>query len=506
MSAGTRCLATPFLRQDMPLTKLAKSFHYGFALSTSLRRSSEFLMSRITVAFSLLAVAACCPADDLSPTQASFRPTSVPDRVLLSWKGDPATTQSVTWRTDDSVASGVAEIAPAGPGPDFKNDAKSIEARTEPLKSNLGEAHYHSVTFEGLKPATAYAYRVGDGETWSEWFQFRTMSAEPAPLQFVYVGDAQNDLKSLWSRVIRQAYSDAPKSQFLLHAGDLINRGDADHEWGEWFYGLGWMSGTIPQIAIPGNHEYSKISKDSPKGLTAHWKPQFELPENGPMGLEESVFFIDVQGVRIVGLNSNEDQEMQAEWLDDVLSKNPNRWTIVAHHHPIHSTSGDRDNAQLRRLWQPTYDRHGVDVVLQGHAHSYGRSRPIRFDANEEQVSKDEDEKTVQKIADGENVASGVRGRTPGGTVYVVSVSGPKMYALKDYPKETDPFARRAADTQLYQIITIDGDELKYEARTAVGDLYDAFSLKKRADAPNEFIERVPKDVEQRLGKTTGEK
>ena len=40
---------------------------------------------------------------------------------------------------------------------------------------------------------------------------------------------------------------------------------------------------------------------------------------------------------------------------------------------------------------------------------------------------------------------------------------------------------RRAAEnTQLYQIITVDGDELRFEARTATGELYDAFRLNKR--------------------------
>ena len=43
---------------------------------------------------------------------------------------------------------------------------------------------------------------------------------------------------------------------------------------------------------------------------------------------------------------------------------------------------------------------------------------------------------------------------------------------------------RSAEDTQLYQIITIDGDRLRYEARTAVGDLYDAFELQKRRASP----------------------
>jgi hypothetical protein len=455
-------------------------------------------MLRAFIAAICVASALALQADEPTPTELSFRPTPVPDRVLLSWSKDPATTATVTWRTDDSVEKALAEIAPAGPGPDFKNDAKSVEASSQALKTKLGDARYHTATFEGLAPSTKYAYRVGDGETWSEWFQFRTTSKEPAPVQFVYVGDSQNDLKSLWSRVIRQAYADAPQSLFFLHAGDLCNRGVADDEWGEWFYSLGWTSGSIPQIAVPGNHEYPKNDAGQ-RALTAHWKPQFEYPKNGPMGFEDTVYYVDVQGVRVVALNSNEDLEIQASWLDEVLSHNPNRWTVVTHHHPIYSSSKSRDNEHLRRILQPIYDKHHVDLVLQGHDHSYGRSHPIRIDADSEQVSKDGDN-AAQQLAAGRNVASGVRGRTPGGTVYVVSVSGPKMYTLKEYPNDENPFDRRAADTQLYQIITIDGDELHYEARTAVGDLYDAFMLKKKDDGPSEYVDQTPSEVKERTG------
>jgi hypothetical protein len=41
---------------------------------------------------------------------------------------------------------------------------------------------------------------------------------------------------------------------------------------------------------------------------------------------------------------------------------------------------------------------------------------------------------------------------------------------------------RSAEDTQLFQIIEIDGDRLTFEARTAIGDLYDGFTLTKEVD------------------------
>ena len=73
------------------------------------------------------------------------------------------------------------------------------------------------------------------------------------------------------------------------------------------------------------------------------------------------------------------------------------------------------------------------------------------------------------------------------GTVYVVSVSGPKMYNIT-----SDFAARSAEDTQLYQIIHVGLDEIHYEARTATGRVYDAFVLRKRAGKANELIETLP--------------
>ena len=49
-----------------------------------------------------------------SPEQA-HAPTPLPDRVVLTWEDDPATTQSVTWRTDTATNKGMAHLALAMP-------------------------------------------------------------------------------------------------------------------------------------------------------------------------------------------------------------------------------------------------------------------------------------------------------------------------------------------------------------------------------------------------------
>jgi len=415
------------------------------------------------------------------------RPTKLPDRIVLTWSGDPSRTQAVTWRTDSSVAVGLAEIVIADDNASFAKRARQLKARTESLKGNLSLAHYHSAEFTALSPKAKYAYRVGDGANWSEWFHFTTASDQPEPFSFVYFGDAQNDLKSMWSRVIREAFTDAPKARFLLHAGDLINNANNDAHWGEWFQAGGWLNGMIPSVPTPGNHEYAKISVETTPpdvtrplnlnltpALSMHWRPQFALPEHGPPGLEETTYFLDYQGVRIVSLNSNEKHAEQAVWLDKVLAGNPGRWSILTFHHPIYSSAKSRDNVKLREAWQPVIDKHRVDLVLQGHDHTYARSGLA----------------TGATIDAVKNEASGVAARNAAGTVYVVSVSGPKMYDLGT-PLRTE-FHRVAEDTQLFQIITIDGDELRYVARTATGRPYDGFTLKKRDGQPSELIEQVP--------------
>ena len=73
-------------------------------------------------------------------------------------------------------------------------------------------------------------------------------------------------------------------------------------------------------------------------------------------------------------------------------------------HHPMFSNEPARNNPAQRAAWLPIFERYGVDLVLQGHDHSYARG----------------------------NVVAGSTTQSGNGTMYVVSVSGPKMYEADD--------------------------------------------------------------------------
>lgn len=422
-------------------------------------------------------------------------PGKHPDHIMLNLTADPSTSMSATWRTNEAIQEGYAEIAIATAAPKFWRNAHTLKAKTETMDaSQVFEAgiksNYHSVTFTDLLPDTLYAYRVGDGRIWSEWFQFRTASATAKPFSFLYVGDAQNYILELWSRLIREGYRKAPDASFIIHAGDLVTTAHSERQWHEWFTAGGWIHSMLPSISTPGNHEYQPRTQAEremrTRSLSVQWQPQFTLPENGVEGLEETVYYVDYQDTRIISLDSNKEQEEQIVWLDNTLASSDKTWNIVTFHHPLFSASQGRDNEKLRDAWKPILDKHQVDLVLQGHDHSYARGRTAPAD---------------------KNVLAGLNARDYTGTVYVVSVSGGKMYDLR--PNAWDDFKgaerdRGAENTQLIQEIRIDGDHLSFKAYTATGELYDAFDLMKSADGkPNRFIERKGEAIAARRHNNT---
>jgi len=411
-------------------------------------------------------------------------PSYHPDRIVLNLGQNPENSAAVTWRTTKDNKVGYAEIAKATAAPKFWKNAKKIKAKIYELdgrdvpKAGI-ESNYFSVAFDDLEPNTLYGYRVGNGEYWSEWIQFKTASNKPEKFSFLYVGDAQNFILELWSRLIRQSYKMAPDASFIIHAGDLVNHAHNEKEWTEWFEAGGWIHRTMPSIPVPGNHEYRPVKEGSKyRELAIQWKPQFTLPENGPEGLKETVYYTDYQGVRIIALNTNKNIEIQLPWLENILANNPNKWTVVTYHHPLYSASMGRNNIELRNKLKPIFDKYKVDLSLQGHDHSYARGR----------VSPSE-----------ENIVDGINKRDLTGTVYVVSVSGGKMYNLNDGWNDFGAKREKAAEnTQLFQLITVDNDKLSYESYTATGELYDAFDLIKSNQGINIFKERKNRTITER--------
>ena len=405
-------------------------------------------------------------------------PSKNPDRIILTFHGDPATSRAVTWRTDNNIKKGVAEIAIATVNSNFKSTSSTYEAISKPF--DLGQykgnnsliVNYHSVIFENLKPDELYAYRVGDGnEYWSEWIQFRTAQKRKATTEFVYFGDAQNNILSDWSRVIRMAYQTAPNASFAIHAGDLINNAHQDYEWAEWFKAGGFIHSQWTAIPVLGNHEFWPLSKEHGKReLSIQWRPQFTLPVENSLSkkLHETVYTVDYQNIRIIVLNSNYNLREQTKYIEQKLKTSKAKWNIVTCHHSVFSPAKGRDFEYGREHWKPLFDKYNVDLVLNGHDHTYARGHVPELN----EICKDSGEIK---------------------TVYVTSVSGPKHYKLdpyqiKDYNKDGYLLDKSAQYIQFYQVITIDDNQLTYLAYTSTGQEYDRAVIKKNFETGTKKI------------------
>jgi predicted phosphohydrolase len=380
----------------------------------------------------------------------------MPDRVVATPAQDASRGFAVNWRTSTAVSRPVLEIVVAGDSPDV-GVARRITGHTRGLRSKPGSeslsAHVHRAEVDGLMPDTLYLFRVQGEGTWSAWRQMRTAAEPGQPLTFLYFGDTQNKNLSHVSRLTREAMRHAGDARLAIYAGDLVSEAVDDLEWGEFFEAAGDLPQVMLVAPVIGNHEYWEEHEGTPQErrvLAPHWEASFALPQNGAPTehARRTTYWFDAQGVRFAVLDGTSALDLgtaasQARWLDEVLQNNPNPWTVVMVHQPVYSPRGRSASQKLKAALMPVIEKHRVDLVLQGHDHTYGRRS----------------------------------GDRPGQSLpqYIVSVAGPKQYRLSEEAKRT--MRPTAEDTQLFQVIRVDAQGLRYQARTVTGRLYDDFRI-----------------------------
>ncbi|TBU79840.1 hydrolase [Pseudomonas daroniae] len=455
-------------------------------------------MSRPLLFASLLACALATSSSFASETVPRsvgqpYAAGNLADRIVLTPGQNAAMQMAVSFRTNLQQGDALLEFGPALAGPQLTAKATQLTGITRRLDSDNGPSNYHQVRLEQLTPDTAYVYRVKGSAGWSEWQQFRTAREDFAPFTFLYLGDTQNDILAVASRTIRQALRSVARPALVVHAGDLVASREElahDDEWGEWNQAGGWAYAAIPQLTAAGNHEY--IDTLLPDGresrsLGPHFPAQFALPRNGAEGVRDTSFFSDYQGVRFVVLDGTSALDLgtldaQTNWLENALKTSEATWNIVVMHQPIYTCARPEDSKELKAAWKPLLDRYKVDLVLQGHDHCYSR---------------------LTHEAGREASAEAQQSNQPIGPVYMVSVTGSKMYGLNDRA-HTQP-DRTAEDTQLFQTISVEQNRLSVRAYTADDRLYDAFDIQRDASGSKYLHEpRLQKQNERFCQGETG--
>lgn len=374
-----------------------------------------------------------------------------PDQIVLTWSEDPRTTQTIQWRTSTNITRGIIAYQPKATFHRFhragwEEKSADISRMETPNLLNDPVVHRHTVVLRDLQPGTTYVYSVGDGsETgWSELAEFTTAPVRTRPFSFIYMGDAQNGLDR-WGTLVRNAFRERPDAAFYLMAGDLVNRGNERDDWDKFFENAAPVYDRRQLVPAIGNHE-------NQGGHPTLYLKQFTLPENGPEELEkERLYAFEYSNALFVILDSNLDPRDQTQWLEKTLAGSRAKWKFVAYHHPAYSSAPGRDNHQIRDSWIPLFDKYHVDLALQGHDHAYLRTYPMH---NNQRVDRPDQ-----------------------GTIYIVSVSGTKMYsqAEREYTEVG------MTNTSTYQVldIQISGDRMVYRAYDIDGNLRDQFTIEK---------------------------
>lgn len=244
---------------------------------------------------------------------------------------------------------------------------------------SAADAKIHEVKIPNLQTQTQFFYRVESVTAAEEKYEsnvstFQTAVHDDSPFAFAVISDTQGN-PAVSSVLAKMAWAQRPN--FLLHPGDLVSTGkNKDHWLNHFFPGMRPLIDRVAFFPVLGNHEQN----------ADHYYNYVSLPEPEyyyTFKYGNTQFFM-VDTNQNVGVGSK-----QYEWLKGELENSTATWKFVCHHHPPYSSDendyGDlwKSNKSSRgdmraRVLVPLYEDNAVDIVWNGHIHSYERTWRIR--------------------------------------------------------------------------------------------------------------------------------
>ncbi|MEV1332737.1 metallophosphoesterase family protein [Micromonospora costi] len=377
-------------------------------------------------------------------TAASAADASTYNGIILG-VGANETQRIVTWYTSADTAQKV-QVAPTSAivNGEFPADAITFDAVGGANIATSGGFNRHA-TITNLKENTAYSYRVGSEGNWSTAYAFKTQDFE-GNYDFLFFGDPQigssgDTLKDQagWEETLKVATGANPNAELLVSGGDHVETANNETMWTS-FLAPDQLR-QYPLVATIGNHDVGGKAYEQ-----HHFTPNTDRSApyyNGdPSTRSGGDYWFIYKDVLFIDLNSNSyanpsdgslgGDAAHVAYVTDVINKHGSeaKWKVLVYHHSIYSPAShatDGDNVQRRKDFTTAFSELGVDLVLQGHDHSYSRSYSI---------------KNGQKENPAEQPGAAEVYPGPGGVIYVTanSASGSKYYDIKKpNPADTNP-------------------------------------------------------------------
>ena len=307
------------------------------------------------------------------------------------------------WYSKEKTDKAMVRIAD---NKDMKNAKEFKGTCTEGTVINGVQYYSNKVTADGFEPNTTYYYQVKLNGKWQQAHEYKT--GDPHNFSFMYVGDpqigaskgqvpnesaveqsedvaARNDAYN-WNKTLNSALAQHPEINFLVSPGDQINEPAGNnaekHLLQEYEYS-GYLSATafrnLPQAVAIGNHDCSSASYQN------HFNnPNPFLEESTPTPAGNGYFYSYGNALFIVINANNYNAADHKALVEKAVKENPNaKWRIVVMHQDIYGSGldhSDSDGIILRTQLTPIFDANDIDVVLQGHDHSYARTYQLTSD------------------------------------------------------------------------------------------------------------------------------
>lgn len=189
------------------------------------------------------------------------------------------------------------------------------------------------------------------------------MPVKNGSVRFVVIGDTGTGTTNQQALAdLMQRHRGAFPFEFVLMMGDNLYGGEGAKDYVKKFEGIykSLLDANVKFYASLGNHDESN----------QRFYKHFNMDGNEYYGFKKG-------NVHFWALNSNYMDPKQVKWLDEELGKSDAAWKICFFHHPPYSSGKQHgSNNQLRKVIEPIFIKHGVDVVFTGHEHFYERIKP----------------------------------------------------------------------------------------------------------------------------------
>ena len=320
--------------------------------------------------------------------------------------GKDATQMNFGWYSKDKAKAAEVRIST---NEDMSGARSFLGTSKEGTVINGTQYYTNKATVKDLKPDTTYYYQVKIDGQWQDAQSFKT--GNPDDFSFMYVGDPQigaskgqtssegnkqdgdlatrNDAYN-WNKTLNSALAQHPEINFLVSPGDQINEPAEDQSaekihLQETQY-AGYLSAkalrSLPEASSIGNHD----------SMTTGYQNHFNVPnpfteEANPTKAGHGYYYTYGNALFIV-INANNYNAADHEALiKKAIKAHPNtKWRIVVMHQDIYGTGldhSDSDGILMRTQLTPIYDANKIDVVLQGHDHTYARTYQLSSDGKQ---------------------------------------------------------------------------------------------------------------------------